>query len=149
MDVWFYHLQRQPLDKALPVLLEKTRERGWRAVIEATSQDRCRALDDVLWTYSDRSFLAHGLDGEEDSALHPILITTGRGNANGAAVRFLVDGARYGADLVGYERVVLMFDGEDPAALAAAREDWKTVKAAGLAASYWQQTPEGRWEKKA
>jgi DNA polymerase-3 subunit chi len=149
MEVMFYHLQRQPLEKALPLLLEKTRERGWRAVVEATSPERCKALDDVLWTYSERSFLAHGLDGEPDSASQPILIGTSRANGNAADVRFLVDGARWGDDLAGYQRLVLIFDGEDPAALAAAREDWKAVKAAGLAAGYWQQTPEGRWEKKA
>ena len=49
----------------------------------------------------------------------------------------------------GYERVVLIFDGDDPEALDAARADWKKVKASGHAASYWQQDEAGRWEKKA
>ncbi|KFL26848.1 DNA polymerase III subunit chi, partial [Devosia sp. 17-2-E-8] len=29
-DVLFYHLENQPLEKVLPLLLEKTVERGWR-----------------------------------------------------------------------------------------------------------------------
>src|SRR5690349_11599483 len=33
-DILFYHLERQPLDRVLPQLLERTLERGWRAVIE-------------------------------------------------------------------------------------------------------------------
>ncbi len=121
MDVAFYHLQTQPLEKALPVLLEKTRERGWKAVVELGSGERRKAIDDLLWTYSDRTFLAHGLDEEPDGAMHPIVLTLGRGNANAAEVRFLVDGARFGDDLTGYERVAVIFDGEDPMQLAAAR----------------------------
>ena len=145
----FYQLLGQPLERALPMLLEKTRERGWKAVIEVGSSERQAALDDALWTYSDRSFLPHGLDGESDCASHPILITTARANSNAAEVRFLVDGARLGDDLEGYARIALVFDGEDEVAKQAAREDWTKAKAAGLAATYWQQNAEGRWEKKA
>ncbi len=149
MEVLFYHLQRQPLEKVLPVLLEKTRERGWKALVEVGSAERQRALDDHLWTYAERSFLPHGVDGEPACETQPILISTGRNNPNGADVRFLVDGARLGTDLEGYQRLVLMFDGEDPQALDAARADWKQAKASGAAASYWQQNADGRWEKKA
>lgn len=149
MEVSFYHLQSQPLEKALPVLLEKTRERGWKAVVEVGTAERRKALDDLLWTYSERSFLAHGVDGDADSAMHSILLTLARANANGAEIRFLVDGARFGDDLAGYERIALIFDGEDPDQLAAARSDWKLVKAAGHPAAYWRQNENGRWEKAA
>ncbi len=145
----FYQLLGHPLERALPMLLEKTLERGWRAVVEVSSAERQAALDDALWTYRDRSFLPHGLDGEPDCASQPILITTARANNNTADVRFLVDGTRLGDDLVGYARIALVFDGEDEAAKQAAREDWTKAKAAGLSATYWQQNAEGRWEKKA
>lgn len=149
MEVAFYHLQGQRLEKALPILLEKTRERGWKAVVEVGAPERQKALDDLLWTYSERSFLAHGLDGEPDSAMHPIVLTLSRENTNGAEIRFLVDGARFGDDLAGYQRIALMFDGEDETQLAAARADWKQVKAAGHDAVYWRQNENGRWEKAA
>ncbi|MFX5578913.1 DNA polymerase III subunit chi, partial [Acinetobacter baumannii] len=80
----------QPLDKVLPTLLEKSVERGWKVVVEAASPARVDALDSLLWTYSDESFLAHGTDREADAALQPILITTRPDRANGASVRFLV-----------------------------------------------------------
>ena len=35
----FYHLLRKPLEKALPELLEKSYERGWRVVVQAGSDD--------------------------------------------------------------------------------------------------------------
>lgn len=149
MDVTFYHLERQPLEKVLPLLLEKTLERGWKAVVEVSSAERQAAIDDLLWTYAERSFLPHGRDEEPDCETQPILVTTSRANANGADVRFLVDGARFTPELEGYSRIALLFDGGDPAALEAARADWKVARATGLAASYWQQGPDGRWEKKA
>ena len=42
-----------------------------------------------------------------------------------------------------------MFDGNDEEALARARADWKKAKESGLAATYWQQDEDGRWQKKA
>ena len=68
-DIWFYHLMRQPLERVLPPLLEKSLERGWRAVVQTASEERLRALDDHLWTYSDESFLAHGTAGDGDPAM--------------------------------------------------------------------------------
>jgi len=42
-----------------------------------------------------------------------------------------------------------MYEGRDAAAVARARAQWKGAKAAGCDVTYWQQSPEGRWEKKA
>jgi DNA polymerase III subunit chi len=148
-EILFYHLQRQPLEAVLPVLLQKSVERGWRALVRATSPERVSALDDHLWTFADDSFLAHGTDREPDAAVHPILLTTAEANPNGASVLFLVEGARLPTDVSEFERVVLLFDGGDPEALAQARADWRVAKAGAHAATYWQQDPSGRWEKKA
>ncbi|MGA7117695.1 MAG: DNA polymerase III subunit chi, partial [Hyphomicrobium sp.] len=38
-EVLFYHLERQPLERVLPGLLEKTLQRGWRAVVQAGSAE--------------------------------------------------------------------------------------------------------------
>lgn len=148
-DVLFYHLETQPLDRVLPQLLEKSLERGWRVVVQAGSPDRVEALDASLWTYSDESFLAHGKASEPDADKQPILITTDETRPNGATVRFLVDGASLPADMAGYERVIMMFDGTDPDAVDAARAQWSLAKSGGHVCTYWRQSPEGRWEKKA
>ena len=149
MEVHFYHLQQKPLEAVLPILLEKSLERGWRVVVQATSAERLAALDDHLWTFSDESFLPHATDKEPDAAEQPIVLTLGGGNPNEAAIRFLVEGAPVPAEVAGYERLVLLFNGNDEEALAAARVDWKSVKAAGHEATYWQQDARGRWERKA
>jgi DNA polymerase III subunit chi len=148
VEIWFYHLTGQTLERALPTLLERTLARGWRAIVEAADEERLRALDDLLWTWSDESFLPHGLMSDGDPKLQPILLTCGSENSNAADIRFFVAGAdlRIDADQ-SYSRLVLMFDGGDEERLAAAREQWKQLKEGGEALSYWRQGDDGRWEK--
>jgi DNA polymerase-3 subunit chi len=148
-EILFYHLQRQPLEKVLPTLLEKSLERGWRVVVQASSEERVEALDAHLWTYRDDSFLPHGTWREGDAREQPVLLTVHDDNPNGAVVRFLVDGATMPADAGTYQRLVLLFDGEDPDALAAARERWAAAKASGFEVTYWQSDERGRWQRKA
>jgi DNA polymerase-3 subunit chi len=146
-EVWFYHLERTGLEQALPELLEKTLQRGWKAVVRVREAGRMQHLDAALWSYRDESFLPHGPDDEPQAPRQPILLTTGFDNPNAADALFLVDGAEPG-DLGGYARCVVLFDGGDEAQLAVARAQWSAVKATGLAVSYWKQQARG-WERQA
>jgi len=147
-EVLFYHLERKPLEAVLPQLLEMTVQRGWRAVLQASSEERLEALDTHLWTYSEESFLPHGTRKDGHAAEQPVYLTIGDDNPNAATVRFLVDGA-VASEPTAYTRVVYLFDGRDPDAVQQARGEWKRVKTAGCTVTYWQQTESGRWEKKA
>lgn len=147
-EVLFYHLTESTLEDALPGLLERSLQRGWTAVVQSGTPERRDALDAHLWTFRDDSFLGHGVDHEPHAAEQPVLLTTGEGNPNAAQIRFLVDGASP-PELSPYERAVFLFDGHDQAQVEAARGHWKTMKGAGHAVTYWQQTPDRRWERKA
>lgn len=147
-EVLFYQLQRQPIEKVLPSLLEKSLERGWRVAVQSSSEERIEALDALLWTYRDDSFLPHGTYRENSAADQPILLTLNGGNANRAAVRFLIDGSPIPTDAADYNRVVVLFDGEDPDALEDARRRWRDAKGLGLEVTYWQAEG-GRWQRKA
>jgi DNA polymerase-3 subunit chi len=148
-EMLFYHLQRQPLERVLPTLLEKSLERGWRVVVQASSEERIEALDAHLWTFRDDSFLPHGTWREAEAREQPILLTVNADNPNDAAVRFLVDGAPVPADADAYQRIVLIFDGEDDDAVTVARERWSEGKANGFDVTYWQNDEDGRWQRKA
>ncbi len=147
-EVLFYHLTESKLEDALPALLEKSVARGWRVVVQTTREDRLEALDTHLWTYREDSFLPHGTDADERPHAQPVLLTTGPDNANNATVRFLVDSAEP-PPLDPYERIVFMFDGHDAMQLENARAQWKHLKEKGNTLTYWQQSPEGGWVKKA
>jgi DNA polymerase-3 subunit chi len=145
-EVLFYHLETQPLERVLPALLEKTLERGWRAVVETSSRQRAEALDALLWTYRDDSFLPHGIAGDAADPQQPVLIAMGEENPNAANVRFFVDRAVPQSG-VGYQRIVYMFSGHDPDAVSEAREAWKALRE-GNELTYWQQDESGRWVKR-
>lgn len=146
-EVLFYHLQHQPLERVLPGLLERCLERNWRAVVQLGSEERRDAIDTHLWTYRDDGFLPHGTEKDGHAPAQPVWITARDDNPNDANVRFLADGAEID-DLDRYERVVMLFDGNDTDAVDRARAVWTKVKAAGHEATYWQQSDRGRWEKK-
>ena len=62
---------------------------------------------------------------------------------------FLIDGAPMPADPQNYQRIVLLFDGEDEEAVLAARAHWSAVKERGLKQLTGRLTRQGRWSKKA
>ena len=147
-ELWFYHLDGSTLEAALPPLLEKCLERGWRALVVGAAMERLEALDELLWTWRDDAFLPHGVEGP-DAARQPILRTTALENRNQAQAVFLTDASviagMKSVALPGVERVVVLFDGADEDALTHARAAWKQAKAEGRAVSYWRQDAAGRF----
>lgn len=148
-EVLFYHLKGQTPEQVLPTLLQKSLDRGWRVVVQASSEERVEALDAHLWTWRDDLFLPHGTWREAEAAQQPILLTAGDHNPNGATVRFLIDGAVMPENVAAYERLVLLFNGEDPDALDAARARWSEAKSAGFEVTYWQADEKGGWRRHA
>lgn len=146
-EMLFYHLKGQTPEQVLPALLQKSLERGWRVVVQASSDERVEALDAHLWTWRDDAFLPHGTSRDPEPAAQPIVLTANEENPNGATVRFLVDGASVPENGESYERVVVLFDGDDPDAVDAARQHWTKAKAAGVEVTYWQADGEGRWRR--
>jgi DNA polymerase-3 subunit chi len=144
----FYHLHRQRTEDVLPGLLERSLERGWRVVVQSSSEERVDALDAHLWTFREDSFLPHGTFREATAARQPVLLTVEDHNPNGAAVRFLIDRAPVPEDAELYERVVLLFDGEDDEAVAEARQRSEAARSRGFAVTYWQADGEGRWQRR-
>ena len=147
-DVAFYQLSK-PLDAVLPRLLDKALAAGHRVVVSAADPALLKRLDVALWTYEPASFLPHATDGEQ-AAQQPVLLTASAAvPANNARMLAVVDGIMPD-DPAAFDRLLYLFDGDDPAALAAAREQWRRLKAQdGLTASYWRETDAGRWEQAA
>jgi DNA polymerase III subunit chi len=145
-EIGFYHLRSTSLERALPRLLERALADGHRVVVMAGSAERVQQLDDLLWSYSDESFLPHGAAKHGHAERQPIWLTVNDENPNGASMLVLVDGA-HSTLVERYARCCDMFDGNDEAAVTAARERWRAAKAAGHRLVYWEQV-EGRWEKR-
>jgi len=148
-EILFYQLNGQKLEQVLPPLIARSLERGWKVVVQASSDERVEALDAHLWTWRDDAFLPHGTWREPEAAEQPVLLTVNADNPNGAVVRFLVDGVAVPSDAAAYQRLVLLFDGDDPEALEAARQRWTSAKNEGFEVTYWRTDENGRWQRQA
>jgi DNA polymerase-3 subunit chi len=145
-EIGFYHLTSSPLERALPKLLERARAQGHPIVVRAGSAERVAELDAILWTYDEASFLAHGSARDGNPAAQPIWLTERHENQNRATMLVLIDGSE-ADDLSAFARCADLFDGNDPAAVEAARLRWRRAREAGHELTYWQQTASG-WERR-
>ena len=148
MRVDFYHLQKWPLERALPQLLDKVRQAGHKAVVVAGSQARVESLSGVLWAHDPNPWLAHGTAKDGHAADQPIWLTDQMENPNESTILVLTDGMS-ASDLESYQRCLDLFDGSNPDALGSARERWSAARSQGHELHYWQQTDRGGWEEKA
>jgi len=147
MEYWFYHLEASTVESILPGLLEKTRQKGWRALVKLP-QKQLKEMDDYLWTYKDDSFLPHGRDDEPMAEQHPITLCAAAETAEGYQAVFLLGGTEI-ADMNGVERCMVMINGRSEADVARERKRWKALKETHANLSYYQQNERGGWEKKA
>ncbi|MBS0563062.1 MAG: DNA polymerase III subunit chi [Proteobacteria bacterium] len=146
--VYFYHLTRSAPEAAVAMLAERSLGAGWRVAVRLRDSDRAAWLDERLWLGPEDGFLAHGLAGGPHDDLQPVLLGTGALPA-GCACLMALDGAEVRAEeAAGLERVCILFDGNDPQAVEAARGQWRALTGAGVAAQYWSEES-GRWQKKA
>ena len=141
-EIRFYHLTRKSLEQVLPEFLEKTLERGLKAVVMTGSAERAEALTQYLWTYDPNRFIPHGNAKDGNAEMQPVWLTPDDERPNKAEFLFLTDGA-VSAKASDYTRVCDIFDGNDPEALAAARRRWTEAKKDAHDLTYWQQTDKG------
>ncbi|MEP1614200.1 MAG: DNA polymerase III subunit chi [Roseobacter sp.] len=145
----FYHLTRRPMEDTLTMLLGKARQAGWRVLVRGTDSDRLTWLDGKLWLEPEDGFLPHGLAGGEHDAAQPILLSKSDDIANAAQCVMSIDGAEITPkEVENLDRCCVLFDGNAPEALQVARNQWRTLKEAGVVAEYWSEDS-GAWELKA
>jgi DNA polymerase-3 subunit chi len=142
----FYHLTRSGPEEVLALILPRALGQGWRVMLRSPDAARRERLDARLWLEPEEGFVPHGLEGGAFDADQPVLI--GQGAAvNGAQGVVLLDGAEPMAGEEAMERLWLLFDGGDEAAVQAARGLWTRLTGLGMAAQYWSEDS-GRWVMK-
>jgi DNA polymerase-3 subunit chi len=146
-EIWFYHLESASVEETLPPLIEKCLDRSWRVDVYSTSKDRLQALDALLWTWKPSSWLPHNSpDFPSEEPLAPIRLISSLDGASHAQALFLLDGAGW-TKRAGVERLFVLFDGREEAAVTHARAQWRLAKEDGLVPTYWRQSEDGKWTK--
>jgi DNA polymerase-3 subunit chi len=114
-------------------LVEKAYEQGLRVAVRTSAPAETVEIDELLWTFSDRSFVPHGVwPADPDFATAtPVLISSGALPDSHRDV--LVNlGADVPADFTAFSRICEVVAGDDDAKRRA-RLRWRGYKEAGLA----------------
>ncbi|WP_273756483.1 DNA polymerase III subunit chi [Bartonella sp. MM73XJBT] len=146
MDILFYHLTQSTLEDILPTLVERALARFSKVTIQCVSKEQRDAMDMRLWVYADEAFIGHGTECDQYQNLQPVFLTTGQENPNDSKIRFLIEGASC-SDIDSYQRLVVIFDGNNDEQLNLVRAQWKKYKMENHNLTYWQQNEDRGWEK--
>ncbi|MCZ2158206.1 DNA polymerase III subunit chi [Bartonella sp. 220] len=148
MDILFYHLTQSTLGDILPTLVERALARFCKITIQCVSEEQRDAIDMRLWVYADEAFIGHGTEYDPYPSLQPVFLTTGQENPNDSKIRFLIEGAVC-SNIDTYQRLVVIFDGQNDQQLNLVRAQWKKYKMENHNLTYWQQNENRCWEKQA
>lgn len=143
MQVDFYHLTRDPAEKLVAVLAQKTLDGGQRMLLVSSFVGQLEKLSKALWQAAPESFLAHGLAGGEQDDAQPILISAQCEATNGARFVALTDG-EWRDDALAFDRAFYLFTAEQ---IDNARTAWRALSAKDdVTPRYWKQDG-GLWAK--
>lgn len=147
-EVKFYHLQKQTLDQALPLILEKAIKTQKNINVRFSDAKEVTRMNTHLWSYKPDSFLPHGCKKEGNADKHPIWLTDQDENPNNAKILVLTDGNQ-SDHIDDYDLCCEMLDGRSDEQVQKARQRWKDYKEKGYRITYWMQSDTGGWEQKA
>lgn len=147
-EIRFYHLEHSGLESALPALIDKALSQNHKIIVKLPNDEKVEALNEHLWTFNPQSFIPHGSEKDAKPERQPVWLCANDDNPNKADVLILAQGAQ-SEKLKEFKLVCEMLNGHNPEEVTAARTRWKSYKDQGLEVTYWQQSPQGGWEKKA
>ena len=145
-EVSLYHFTREPLEKALPRLMEKVYASGKRTVIMAETKEQVEALNKGMWTFATFAFIPHGSKDDGFPEQQPIWLTTEEENPNNSEIIVLTNNIQ--TDYIEkFSRCLDVFDGNDINAVEQAKQRISSYKNKQYAVTYWLQGAKGNWEK--
>ncbi len=147
-EIRFYHLQKQSLDQALPLILEKAYSMGHKIIVKMQDEEEANRMATHLWTYRQDKFLPHGSKKDGQADLQPIWITPLEENPNAATILILTQG-QTSENIEKFDLVCEMLNGHSDDQIAAARKRWAEYQKSDYKTTYWFQNEDGGWVKKA
>jgi len=132
----FYVLAEEALDARLKFacrLTEKAVDQGHRVYLQTASTADAQRLDEMLWTFSDRSFLAHEIANGASASHERVMVLLGDGEAPLTHRQLLINlTERLPNNLDAYERIAEIVD-TDPERKRLSRERYKQYRERGCA----------------
>lgn len=146
VEVSFYKLTTLPIEKASIKLMEKIYYSKQKLVVIAENEKQMKAIDDFLWSYSTKHFIAHGTCNDQYQEDQPIFLSYKLENPNKAPIAMAL--GEVDVDSLHTNKIIYIFDGNNQKQVDFARTKWKSYKdKENCKAIYWQQNLQGNWEQ--
>lgn len=147
-SVRFYHLTATSLESALPKLLEKIYQQGHRVTVLLDVPERVEYFDRLLWCFDPSSFLPH-TKSEDALAIHsPIILATPSDRLTPSDVMMVCyDQFPENLNFENFKMCCVMFDGNNPNEVQAARQRWGILNKDEFLMTYWKQSEHGQWKQ--
>ncbi|MEP3051080.1 MAG: DNA polymerase III subunit chi [Erythrobacter sp.] len=143
MQVDFYQLSRDPIDKVVVMLARKVLQIGERLLVISQDTGQRELLSKSLWSAGPEEFLAHGEAADDHPDIQPILLSDRVQAANGAKIVIMADGIWRDDVRPDFDRALLLF-GTDQT--EAARDVWRQLDGVdGIERQIHKQDDQGRW----
>jgi DNA polymerase-3 subunit chi len=112
-------------------LAEKAVDQGHRVYVQTATLAEAQRLDELLWTFSDRSFLAHEIAGEGSPTHARVMVLLGATDAPPTHRQLLINLTdRLPGDIAAYDRIAEIVD-VDPERKRLSRERYKQYRERG------------------
>jgi DNA polymerase-3 subunit chi len=137
-DIAFYHFKaEEPVKQFCKFLEQEYLAIGKNMIIRTLDDATQEMLNEVLWTFSKKSFLPHASKFDDDGQLQPIYITTTDELPNDAAILILYNRFDLTSDdLKSFKKIlIILYDGND-IDVNEARDLYKSLKTQGHKLAY-------------
>ena len=132
----FYVLSDEAVDARFKFacrLAEKAVDQGHRVYLQTASAAEAQRLDEMLWTFSDRSFLAHEISNGASATHERVMVLLGDTDAPASHRQLLINlTERLPSSLDAYERIAEIVD-TDAERKRLSRERYKQYRERGCA----------------
>ena len=132
----FYVLSEEAVDARLRFacrLAEKAVDHGQRVYVQTGSHAEALRLDELLWTFSDGSFLAHEVANGSPASHERVMVMLGDADAPATHRQLLINLTdRLPGEVSAYERIAEIVD-VDPERKRLSRERYKQYRDQGCA----------------
>ena len=144
MQLDFWQLSRDPLERVVALIARRTLDAGERLLVVCEDASRREAIARTLWDEQPEAFLANGEATAPHAERQPILLSATCEPLNEARYAVLAGGWR--EEAAGFARVFLLF-GES--GVTAARATWRRFDGREDVERHYDAQEEGKWVRKA
>lgn len=149
MEINFYGVRQDDIQKVVAVLLEKSYLLGKKSSLLVSSKEEADFLNSKLWSVA--MWLPHCLEGEQREEDYPIVIHINNEEKvinvkNEASFLFVFESAKH-YDLEKFEKIYVIFDLKNDFSVKNNRARWKELQDSGNSISFYKQNEKGRFEE--